>query len=228
VFEPKILLLDEPMAALDRQLRQEVQVELRDLQRELAITTVSVTHDQEEALTMSDRVVVLNRGRIEQFDSPQALYRCPRNRFVAGFLGSANLIAGNLRDIDGQRFLVSDAGTALVLPRTASTRDTERAWGLIRPEQWTVVPGTATAASTDVTGKVASAVYIGHAWRYAVLTPAGDRFDVLADSGAELPVGSEIRIRHDPADVWLLPDTSSDDANSGGVKTGEGEALAAT
>lgn len=228
VFEPEILLLDEPMAALDRQLRQAVQVQLRDLQRELAITTVSVTHDQEEALTMSDRVVVLNKGRIEQFDSPQALYRRPRNRFVAGFLGSANLIPGALRDVDGQRFLVSDSGTAFALPRDAGVCDAERAWGLIRPEQWTVVPGSASPRSTDLAGRVATAVYIGHAWRYGVLTVEGDRLDVLAESGAELSPGNEIRIRHEPGDIWLLPDASSGGPDSVVSITGEGEALVAT
>jgi putative spermidine/putrescine transport system ATP-binding protein len=102
INEPKVLLLDEPLGALDLQLREEMQIELKSLQRELGITFVYVTHDQGEALSMSDRVAVFNQGRIEQIDTPRALYGAPRTEFVARFVGSANVIAGALaREITG-------------------------------------------------------------------------------------------------------------------------------
>ena len=87
VFEPDLLLLDEPLAALDRKLREEMQLEFRRIQRELGVTTINVTHDQREALIMSDRVLVMDRGRVQQLDPPQETYAQPANRFVAGFLG---------------------------------------------------------------------------------------------------------------------------------------------
>jgi ABC-type Fe3+/spermidine/putrescine transport system ATPase subunit len=94
VFEPEILLLDEPLGALDRKLREQLQVELRQLQRSLGITTVLVTHDQEEALSLSDRIVVLDEGRVQQVATPEDAYLKPSNRFVADFLGTANLFEG--------------------------------------------------------------------------------------------------------------------------------------
>src|SRR5690606_35843787 len=96
VFEPEILLLDEPLGALDRKLREQLQVELRQLQRSLGITTILVTHDQEEALSLSDRIVVLDEGRVQQIGTPEEAYLKPRNRFVADFLGTANLFEGGL------------------------------------------------------------------------------------------------------------------------------------
>lgn len=111
VFNPEILLLDEPMAALDRKLRQDVQVELRQLQRTLGITTIAVTHDQEEALTLSDRILILNQGRIEQFGTPEELYNRPVNRFVAEFLGNTNLFEGVVQMEDGRTFVTLRDGT---------------------------------------------------------------------------------------------------------------------
>ena len=102
VFEPEILLLDEPLGALDRKLREQLQVELRQLQRSLGITTILVTHDQEEALSLSDRIVVLDQGRVQQIATPEDAYLRPANRFVADFLGTANLFEGVLQQ-DGAR-----------------------------------------------------------------------------------------------------------------------------
>jgi ABC-type Fe3+/spermidine/putrescine transport system ATPase subunit len=96
VFKPDILLLDEPLAALDRKLREEVRTEIHQLQRRLGITTIMVTHDQDEALSMSDRVVVMNAGRVQQVDTPDNAYYRPNSRFVAGFLGLANFLDGEI------------------------------------------------------------------------------------------------------------------------------------
>ncbi len=110
VNQPKVLLLDEPLGALDLKLREEMQLELRGLQRRLGITFVYVTHDQGEALSMSDRVVVFNRGRIEQLGSPQAIYAQPRTAFVAGFVGAANVIDGRYA-VRGEHIGVASAGS---------------------------------------------------------------------------------------------------------------------
>jgi putative spermidine/putrescine transport system ATP-binding protein len=101
VYEPKVVLMDEPLSALDKQLREHMQLEIRELHRSLGLTVIFVTHDQGEALTMSDRVAVLNRGKIEQFDTPSGLYDRPRTRFVAEFIGETNLLEGNVTTFAG-------------------------------------------------------------------------------------------------------------------------------
>jgi spermidine/putrescine transport system ATP-binding protein len=101
VNRPRALLLDEPLAALDPKLRQAMQLELKCIQREVGITFVFVTHDQNEALTLSDRLVVMNAGRVEQLGSPREVYERPRTRFVAGFIGTSNLMTGRVRELNG-------------------------------------------------------------------------------------------------------------------------------
>ncbi len=113
VFEPPLLLMDEPLGALDKKLREELQVEIKRIQREIRSTVVYVTHDQEEALSMSDRVVVMNRGRIEQVGSPSELYERPRTRFVADFLGAANFLEAEIIRRDGTALLRTRNGTLL-------------------------------------------------------------------------------------------------------------------
>jgi len=115
VYEPKVVLMDEPLSALDKQLREHMQLEIRALHRDLGLTVIFVTHDQGEALTMSDRVAVLNHGKIEQFDSPSDLYDRPRTRFVAEFIGETNLLAGRVAECRGEA-----ATIALVSGQTVS------------------------------------------------------------------------------------------------------------
>ena len=107
VYEPKVVLMDEPLSALDKQLREHMQLEIRALHRELGLTVIFVTHDQSEALTMSDRVAVLNRGKIEQFDTPSGLYDRPRTRFVAEFIGETNLLPGRVSERQGEAAVIS-------------------------------------------------------------------------------------------------------------------------
>jgi spermidine/putrescine transport system ATP-binding protein len=114
VLEPELLLLDEPMAALDPKLRHEMQVELKNLQERVGITFLFVTHDQDEALLLSDRIAVMNRGRIEQVDAPEALYEKPRTRFVADFLGVQNLLRGTVREVAGGIARVATEGGLLI------------------------------------------------------------------------------------------------------------------
>ncbi|WP_411962640.1 ABC transporter ATP-binding protein [Mesorhizobium sp. CO1-1-11] len=101
VFEPALLLLDEPLAALDKKLREEMQIEFRRIQRELGVTTINVTHDQREALVMSDRVMVMNDGRVQQFAAPEVAYQSPSNRFVADFIGMTNFFEGDFSSSEG-------------------------------------------------------------------------------------------------------------------------------
>ncbi|GAA1624967.1 ABC transporter ATP-binding protein [Georgenia ruanii] len=155
ILEPKVLLLDEPLGALDKQLREEMQVELKQIQRDVGITFVFVTHDQEEALTLSDRVAVFDNGRIEQVGSPGDVYEFPATEFVAGFLGVSNLIPAE----QARQLLGVDAAIS------------------IRPERVRLVPaGTAAApAETAVPGTVVETVYTGPSTRYIVQSRSGLR-----------------------------------------------------
>ncbi len=135
VLEPEVLLLDEPMSALDRKLRQEMQVEVKHLHERLGTTFLFVTHDQEEALAMSDRVAVMNDGRVEQVGTPEALYERPRTRFAAEFLGVANLWPATVEKIAGGRAaLTTDGGLALVADGGAFVAG-ETVWAGVRPER---------------------------------------------------------------------------------------------
>jgi spermidine/putrescine transport system ATP-binding protein len=136
VLEPEVLLLDEPMAALDLKLRKEMQVEVKNLQERLKITFIFVTHDQDEALTMSDRIAVMNAGRIEQLGTPEELYEHPRTRFVADFLAVKNLFEASFVSAGSGKVLLRTAGgLALEAPDDGSYRPGATSWVGIRPER---------------------------------------------------------------------------------------------
>ncbi len=158
VNRPRVLLLDEPLGALDLKLREEMQIELKAIQQEVGITFIYVTHDQEEALTMSDRLAVFNRGRIEQVGSPADVYERPATRFVAGFVGMSNLLSGEVAQT-----ILGRSGTFT-----------------IRPEKIRLAPAEATndADESSATGTIQSVVYLGPDTRYIVDLEAGARLVV--------------------------------------------------
>jgi spermidine/putrescine transport system ATP-binding protein len=136
VLEPEVLLLDEPMAALDPRLRHEMQVELKNLQERLGITFLFVTHDQDEALVMADRIAVMSQGRIEQLDGPEALYERPRTRFVADFMGVANLFRGTVESLaDGIARVRTESGLVLQAAKDGGYRAGEACWVGLRSER---------------------------------------------------------------------------------------------
>jgi spermidine/putrescine transport system ATP-binding protein len=190
VNRPRALLLDEPLGALDLKLRQAMQLELKRIQREVGITFVYVTHDQEEALTMSDRLVVMNAGRIEQLGSPRELYEHPATRFVANFIGTSNIITGRLeRRGDAwalagmgpdQRVLVADAGDA------REGQDVELA---VRPEK-IVLRAEQDPPPPDRTAlkvKVDEVVYLGTSTQYRTVTDGGDAIAVYRQNASATP-----------------------------------------
>jgi putative spermidine/putrescine transport system ATP-binding protein len=151
--EPSILLLDEPFAALDRNLRLDMQIEVKRLQRQLGLTTILVTHDQDEAMSVADRIAVMNRGEVEQFDTPVAIYDRPRTLFVNGFIGSTNLLPGRLSSVIGDTAtVVLEAGATLRLPAPEGIASGAPIVLSVRPEQlllssaptaesWPIEPG---------------------------------------------------------------------------------------
>lgn len=134
MFDPPVILMDEPLGALDKKLRQHMQIELKQLQRRLGATVIYVTHDQEEALTMSDRVAVLNHGKVMQYGPPRELYDLPTDAFVADFLGEMNFIDGTVTAVDGATCAVALAGGVVSAPATAVHAKGEPVRLAIRPE----------------------------------------------------------------------------------------------
>ncbi|MFB6361159.1 MAG: ABC transporter ATP-binding protein [Halobacteriales archaeon] len=191
---PDVLLLDEPLSALDAQLRQQLRVTIRDIQQELGITTIYVTHDQAEALAISDRVAVLRDGRIEQIGSPEAVYRKPASRFVASFIGDNNVFAGTVTDADPPT--VSVDGTELPLSRDASATPGEEVVVAVRPEHLSLEdgPGTFEAGVTTVE-------FLGDAYR--VHCEWGNRSLVLA-TDQRLQPGQLVTLGVDAGDVQLV------------------------
>lgn len=188
VNEPRLLLLDEPLAALDRKLRKEMQIELQDLQRQLGITFVLVTHDQEEALSLSDRICVMRDGRIVQIGSPQQLYDEPNSRYVADFVGTSNFFAGWLDSMQGGtgRF-VTDAGIALEGRLAEGIGPGDAVELSIRPEQIRMAPETA-EGSLEV--RVQNRIFLGEHTEYLVRHQGLGSVVVLAPRRSEFGVHS--------------------------------------
>ncbi|NYJ00865.1 putative spermidine/putrescine transport system ATP-binding protein [Nocardioides thalensis] len=189
VVKPKVLLLDEPLGALDLKLREQMQVELKQLQRQLGITFVFVTHDQEEALTLSDRIAVFNEGRIVQLGTPRAIYEDPVSPYVASFVGTTNLFD----DATSQRVLGVSGSHA------------------IRPERLSLGPADATSNGTGdlvLRAKVVEVIYLGSANRVHVRLEDGTPVVVLEQSSGSLPApehrGDEVTVRFARADVVAL------------------------
>ena len=167
VYEPSVLLLDEPLGALDLKLRQEMQIELKHLHNRLGVTIIYVTHDQGEALTMSDRIVVLNFGAIQQVDTPDGMYKRPVNRFVADFIGETNFLAGN-GELDGTRYVLeTEDGLRLTGVARDPDIDIDNATAVVRPES--VVEVTETNGLPNVfEGEIEEIIYLGEHVKYLI------------------------------------------------------------
>jgi spermidine/putrescine transport system ATP-binding protein len=166
VNRPRVLLLDEPLGALDLKLRKEMQLELKRIQSEVGITFVHVTHDQEEAMTMADRIVIMNHGRIEQLGTPAELYEKPHSAFVASFLGISNLLSGQVSA--GDKVKLKD-GTVVDVPAVATTGRTGGVRVGVRPEKLRLREG----ERNSLEGTVTESAYIGVSTQYIVETAAG-------------------------------------------------------
>jgi spermidine/putrescine transport system ATP-binding protein len=187
VNRPAVLLLDEPLGALDLKLRKQLQVELKRIQQEVGITFVYVTHDQEEALTMSDRIAVMNHGVVEQLGEPEEIYERPRTTFVAGFIGVSNLMPGEIVSTGtGTAELRLDAGVT-VRAGAAGVSVGERAHAVVRPEklQLHAVNGAQPDGRPSVDGRVESSLYLGTATQVIVQLHDDTRMTVLVPNTDE-------------------------------------------
>jgi spermidine/putrescine transport system ATP-binding protein len=190
VNHPKVLLLDEPLGALDLKLRKQMQLELKRIQQEVGITFIYVTHDQEEAMTMSNRLAVMRLGRIEQLGAPEDVYENPSTEFVAGFLGASNLLEGEVKDSsNGDATVLLSAGTSVLVPNDRIPPDAgSRVKVGVRPEKITIeredrfVPGDV----NSISGVLRMSTYIGVSHQYKVEGPGGTTLTVyIQNLGAE-------------------------------------------
>ncbi|MEZ5877715.1 MAG: ABC transporter ATP-binding protein [Tepidamorphaceae bacterium] len=185
---PKVLLLDEPHGALDKKLREQTQIELIDLQQQLGLTFQIVTHDQEEAMTVSDRIAVMNQGKIIQVSTPAEMYEYPNSRFVADFIGDINLIEGTISSVSGGKVTVetADAGK-LVVNQDLKADKGQTAWIAIRPEKVSIGLKKPAARTANVmSGEVWDIGYLGDVSTYHVKMPAGGIVKALQTNATRL------------------------------------------
>ena len=206
VNEPKVLLLDEPLGALDLKLRQDMQYELIRLKNELGITFVYVTHDQEEALTMSDTIVVMNQGYIQQIGTPEDIYNEPQNAFVADFIGDSNILDGimiedRLVEILGAKFECVDAGFGKNKPIDVVIRPEDI--DLVKPEEGTI------------RGRVTHLIFKGVHYEMEVTV---NGFELLVHSTDLFPVGQEVGIHVDPFDIQIMNKPESEDEEAAAIE----------
>ena len=196
INHPTVLLLDEPLAALDRKLRREMQMELQTLQREVGITFVLVTHDQEEALSMSDSIAIMRAGRIVQMGSPKQLYDAPVNRYVADFVGESNFFAGQVAGVSGNEASIRlDNGLSLSASFSkdaASLKSGESGVIAVRPEVIGITASGATLEGADFTvqGQVSNNIYLGDQTEYRIITKELGEVLVRSGKSAEADSGN--------------------------------------
>jgi len=202
VLEPQVLLFDEPLSNLDAKLRRRVREEIRELQQKLRLSVVYVTHDQEEALAVSDRIIVMDSAVIAQEGTPAELYTQPASRFVADFIGDANLVTGNVRRVDGNRAVVELAGLEVVLPRRDVTSGPVAV--AIRPEAVRLSPDPSGADALP--GTVLKAAYLGSHMEYTVACRLGELFVVDPAVTRPWTAGAEVAVRLADHGVTIVSD----------------------
>jgi len=213
VLKPAGLLLDEPLGALDAKLRRQLQIELKALQEQVGITFIYVTHDQDEALTMSDRIAVMNEGRVEQVGSPREIYEAPETVFVADFLGASNLMDATARGADAEGRCRVDVGGRELVAALGDSSLTGPCKVIIRPERICLgKPGPAPEAENRVPGKVERSIYIGSAFQLIIALDVGCTVEVeIQNTGsqADFEVGSEVSALLPPDALRVLRTTGS-------------------
>jgi len=199
VLEPQVLLFDEPLSNLDAKLRRRVREEIRELQQSLGLTVAYVTHDQQEALAVSDQIIVMSNARIAQIGAPRELYEAPRDRFVADFIGDANLVEAELGAHRGSRASVRLGGVELELEHRGAAPGAVRV--AIRPESIVLKK----EHSSGLRGTIRKAAYLGTHMEYTVEAPIGSLFVVDRDVSQPMPAGTDVSITLASHGVALVP-----------------------
>jgi spermidine/putrescine transport system ATP-binding protein len=203
VNHPKVLLLDEPLGALDLKLRKEMQLYLKNLQHEVGITFIYVTHDQEEALTMSDRIAVMNEGRVQQVADPPTLYEQPENRFVADFIGQTNVFSGMVESVDGERVTLRTASGEKVEATAREVEVGQEAHATVRPEKIRL----GSEGDNVSTARIRQIVYLGVSTQYIAELPDGEKLVLYQQNSREedhAEVGDEVPVAWDARNCLVL------------------------
>jgi spermidine/putrescine transport system ATP-binding protein len=207
VNRPKVLLLDEPLGALDLKLRKEMQLELKSLQHEVGITFVYVTHDQEEALTMSDRIAVMNEGRVQQVAEPATLYESPRNRFVADFIGQTNVFSGTVETVNEERVMMLRTSEGMKIEAVAreggEVEVGDQAHAAVRPEKIRF----GSAGDNVSSAEIRQIVYLGVSTQYIAELPDGQKLVLYQQNiqdSAGPGVGEEVMVAWDTQNCLVL------------------------
>lgn len=206
IYQPQALLMDEPLGALDKKLREYMQIEIKRIQKETGITVIYVTHDQEEALNMSDRIAVMNLGKIEQIGSSREIYERPANRFVADFIGDANLIEGRITNCHSSGAAITVSGNLQVEALNPLQKSVgEAVHVVVRPERVRLL-NEKTGADNRFEGDVWEASYVGNMIRYIIDVEALDRITAKENNrGQEIePPGSKVRIGWNREDALIV------------------------
>jgi iron(III) transport system ATP-binding protein len=202
VVEPKVLLFDEPLSNLDAKLREEMRFEIRDLQRRLDITSIYVTHDQEEALALSDRIAIMNRGRLAQLGTPEEIYEMPRSKFVADFVGLANFLPAHVTAVRENRAQVTVGDTPLVVTAMPTAAAGQPALVFIRPGDVRIVNGD--VSDNVVSGRVTKATYLGEKFDYRVNVGENKELRVQTSETRRYDAGDPIRLQLPPEHARLI------------------------
>lgn len=206
VLKPNLLLLDEPLSNLDAKLREEMQVEIRNIQKKLNVTTIFVTHDQKEALSMSDKIAVMNKGMIEQYGTPEEIYENPMTEFVATFLGYSNLVRGTVEAGEGKYLRVSSNFGSIKIMDQEGLNIGDKILGSVRPERITLSKNPVNTGNC-VECSVIERVYVGNSIQYTVntVTDVNVLITVAApDESNDLPVGEKGYIQWIPEYMRLI------------------------
>ena len=203
VNHPKVLLLDEPLGALDLKLRKEMQLYLKNLQHEVGITFIYVTHDQEEALTMSDRIAVMNEGRVQQVADPPTLYEHPENRFVADFIGQTNVFSGTVESVSDGRVTLRTASGEKVEATAHEVEVGQEAHAAVRPEKIRF----GSEGDNVSTARIRQIVYLGVSTQYMAELPAGEKLVLYQQNTTEEDqpgIGEEARVSWDARNCLII------------------------
>lgn len=214
VNRPQVLLLDEPLGALDLKLRKQMQLELKRIQSEVGVTFIYVTHDQDEAMTMSDRIAVMNAGRFEQIGAPQDVYEAPATVFVAGFLGASNLLQGEVVS-EGRVKLA--AGSEIQIPGGRLGASSGHVTVGVRPEKLHISDGDRSGNSVDA--QVVASTYTGVSTTYSCVTPDGASMLVYVQNLHAAPEvlaeGANVKLTWDPQHTFVIGEAAGESATTG-------------
>lgn len=201
VMHPKVLLLDESLCSLDLKLKRMMQIELKKLQKKLGLTFIYVTHDQDEALTMSDRIVIINDGKIQQDDTPQNIYQKPKTAFVADFIGESNLIKFSIADINNDKVVVNNNGMDFVFDAVSNDKVGDKVFVMIRPEDINIFKN---SVKDGLRGFIKEMVYDGVITKLVVVLDNKLSLKVTVKGGANYETNDEVYLKIDQGSLILI------------------------